>query len=103
VETRPLPLERHVVLRREARRELSDAYLDRAARRLFFTAPPVQGDLDWFRVHHKTTVRPERLTFAGRSRQSVQAAVTAIWDTVPNPSLTGVLIHDFDGFLSLSE
>jgi len=103
VETRPLPLERHVVLRRETRRDLADAYLDRAARRLFFAPPPGQDGLDWFRVYHRVEVRPERLTFAGQSRQSVQTAVAAIWDTIPNPSLTGVLIHDFDGFLSLSE
>lgn len=103
VETRPLPLERHVVLKREARRDLADAYLNRAARRLLFTAPPEQDGLDWFRVHHRVTVRPERITFAGQSRQSVQAAVAAVLSTLPHPSLAGVLIHDFDGFLSLSE
>jgi hypothetical protein len=103
VETRPLPLERHVVLKREARRDLADAYLNRAARRLLFTAPPEQDGLEWFRVHHRVTVRPERLTFAGQSRQSVQAAVAAIFSTLLHPSLAGVVIHDFDGFLSLPE
>lgn len=102
VETRPLPLERHVVLKREARRDLANAYLDRPARRLLFTVPPERDGLDWFRVHHRVTVRPERLTFAGQSRQSVQATVATVL-TIPHPSLTGVLIHDFDGFLSLSE
>jgi hypothetical protein len=103
VETRPLPLERHVVLRRETRRDLADAYLDRTAQRLFFTAPSEQDGHDWFRVHRRVMVRPERLTFAGQKQQSVQAVVATILGTLPHPSLAGVLIHDFAGFLSLSE
>jgi hypothetical protein len=103
VETVALPLERHVILKREPRRELADAYLDQTGQRLVLEPPPPAEGLTWFRVHDRTTVWPERLTFAGQSRQQVRAAVATILDTVAHPSLAGVLIHDLNGFLALPE
>jgi hypothetical protein len=103
LETRPLPVERHVVLTREPRRDLADAYVDQTGQRLLFQRPPATDGLAWFRVHHRTTVRPERLTFAGRTRLQVRAAVATVLAIVAHPSLAGMLIHDLDGFLALPE
>jgi hypothetical protein len=103
LETRPLPIERHVVLTREPRRDLADAYVDQTGQRLMFQRPPAADGLAWFRVHYRTTVRPERLTFAGRTRSQVRDAVTAVLTSVAHPSLVGMLIHDLDGFIALSE
>ena len=107
VETTPLPVERHVVLRRAGRREFSDAYVDDDRHRLVMEPPPRSVDtprrLVWFRVHHRVTVRPERVTFAGRSRTEVRAMVKTIAQETRNRSLAGVLIHDLKGFLALQE
>ena len=107
VETTPLPVERHVVLRREGRREFADAYVDDDRHRLVMEPPPHSVDtprrLVWFRVHHRVTVGPERVTFAGRSRTEVRAMVKTIAQKTPNRSLAGVLIHDLKGFLALQE
>lgn len=101
VETRPLPIERHVLLKRERRPELMEAYLDRRNRRLVLI-PPASIEADGFRLMHRTVVRPDRLTFARRTRKDVMTAVAMI-QAFPNPSLAGVLIHDLSGFLSLPE
>lgn len=107
VETTPLPVERHVVLRREERREFADAYVDDDRHRLVMEPPPRSVDTPrrfvWFRVHHRVTVRPERVTFAGRSRTEVRAMVKTIAQETRNRSLAGVLIHDLKGFLALQE
>jgi hypothetical protein len=103
LETRPLPLEHHVVLRRETRRERANAYLDRNARQLILSPPPETITDDWFLIHHRFTVPPERVTFAGQSRQTVRSAVTATSKLLPNPSLAGVVIHDLPGFLALTD
>ena len=107
VETTPLPVERHVVLRREGRREFADAYVDDDRHRLVIEPPPRSVDtprrLVWFRVHHRVTVRPERVTFAGRSRTEVRAMVKTIAQEIRNRSLAGVLIHDLKGFQALQE
>lgn len=107
VETTPLPVERHVVLRREGRREFADAYVDDDRHRLMMEPPPPSVDsprrLVWFRVHHRVTVRPERVTFAGRSRAEVLVMVKTIAQETRHRSLTGVLIHDLKGFLALPE
>jgi hypothetical protein len=71
---------------------------------LIFRTPPLQSDSsDWFRVQHRVTVFPERLTFAGQS----QTAVLKFWDealkAMPHASLAGVLIHDLEGFQALAE
>lgn len=107
VETTPLSVERHVVLRREGRREFADAYVDDDRHRLVMEPPPRSVDtprrLVWFRVHHRVTVRPERVTFAGRSRTEVRAMVKTIAQETRHRSLAGVLIHDLKGFLALQE
>ncbi|MDQ2695508.1 MAG: hypothetical protein M3Z21_09080 [Pseudomonadota bacterium] len=104
VETVALPLERHLVLRPEPRRELADAYLDRSAGRLVLEPPGADtAPADRFRIHHRIEVRPERITFAGQTRRQVLAAVAALAAAVANPSLAGVLIHDLDHFLALPE
>jgi len=101
VETRPLPVDRQVTLVREPRLNIANAYLDRAGRRLVFMAPP-PGHTEGFRVAHEIIVRPERLTFAGKRRHELHAALDTIFE-FPHPSLAGVLIHDMPGYFSLVE
>ena len=101
VETRPLPVDRQVTLIHEPRLNMANAYLDRAERRLIFSAPP-PGHTEGFRVAHDIIIRPERLTFAGKRRLEVQAALDTIF-RFPHVSLTGVLIHDLPGYFSLVE
>jgi hypothetical protein len=103
VETRALPVERHVTLRREARREFADAYLDSTRQRLVLQVPPAETGLTWFRVQHRMTVRPERLTFAGQTRHAVETTMRAMQETLPDASLAGILIHDLDGFQALPD
>lgn len=103
LETRALPLEQHVVLKRESHRESADAYLDRATRRVVLASPPAAEGIEWFRVHSRFTVRPEQLTFVDQSRQLVQTTITSVTNTTPNHSLAGMVIHDLNGFLALRE
>lgn len=104
VETIPLPMELHVILKREARRELATAYLDRGRQHLVLEPPPSSvDDRDWFRVHHRTPLRPERITFAGQSRGRVVEAVTTILQGGANRSLAGVIIHHLRSFLALPQ
>jgi hypothetical protein len=42
------------------------------------------------------------LTFAGKTRSDLHSALTTIL-AIPHKSLAGVLIHDIDGYLSLTE
>lgn len=107
VETTALPVEQHVVLRRELNSDRADAVLDYDRRLLQWM--PLAGGLslstrrEWFRIHHRFTVRPERLTFAGRSRAEVSASVKRIVEMTSHPSFLGVIIHDVDGFRALPE
>ncbi len=103
VETRALPLEEHVRLQRVTRRELATAYLDRDARQLVIAPPPDKQDQDWFRIVHRTAVRPDRLTFSERTRPHVQGMITTLDHAVANRSFAGVLIHDYAGFFALPE
>ncbi|MEQ1795352.1 MAG: hypothetical protein ABL970_14305 [Nitrospira sp.] len=107
VETTALPVEEHVVLRREMQPDRADAVLD-ADRRLLQWVPLAEGlpgsmRREWFRIHRRFTVRPERLTFAGRSRAEVSTAVKQIGETMSHRSFSGVIIHDLDGFRALPE
>lgn len=107
VETTPLLVEQHVVLRRELDPDQADAMLD-YDRRLLQWMPSAGGlslptRREWFRIHHRFTVRPERLTFAGRSRAEVSASVRRIVEITSHPSFSGVIIHDLDGFRALAE
>ncbi|ULA60781.1 MAG: hypothetical protein LZF60_270107 [Nitrospira sp.] len=107
IETTLLPLEQHVVLRRDLRPDRADAFLDREHRRLRWKpisepdAPTGAGE--WFRIHRRFAVRPERLTFAGRSRVEVSKAISQMLDRTLHPSFAGVMIHDLDGFRALPE
>jgi len=106
VETTALPVEQRVMLTRVPRPELADAAFDYDSHSLDLApiSSPRDGHRrDWFRVHHRLTVRPERLTFAGQSRSAVTAAVQALHQTVLPRSFAGVLIHDLDGFQALAE
>lgn len=107
VETTPLPVEQHVVLRRAMQPDRADAMLD-IDRRLLQWLPLADGTVrstqrEWFRIHHRFTVRPERLTFAGRSQAEVTRAVKRILGTTSHRSFSGVIIHDLDGFRALPE
>lgn len=101
VETRSLPVDLQVTLIREPRLDMANAYLDRGGRRLVF-APPPPEQKEGFRVAHQMTVRPERLTFSGKRRRDVHAALNTIF-AFPHTSLAGVLIHDMPGYFSLAE
>ncbi len=107
VETTPLPVEQHVVLRREMDPDRADAMLDYDRRLLQWMPLPGGSNLstrrEWFRIHHRFTVRPERLTFAGRSRAEVSASVKRIVEMTSHPSFSGVIIHDVDGFRALPD
>ncbi len=64
--------------------------------------PPSGGDeRDWFRIVQRTTVRPERLTFSGQPRRQVDAMIRGLDQTLPNRSFSGVMIHDYPGFIAL--
>ncbi len=101
VETTTLPVEQHVVLKPEPRLEMADAYLDRVHRQLVLAVPPSGNGLEGFRAHNRFTLRPERLTFAGQPQGRVNAFVTGLLKSIPNPSFTGMLIHDYHGYRSL--
>ncbi len=107
VETTVLPLEHHVVLRRETRSGRGDALVDYDQQLLRWAPIPetqaVSAHRDWFRIHRRFTVRPERLSFAGRTRAEVSMAVRRMLATTSQRSLAGVIIHDLDGFQTLAE
>lgn len=107
VETITLLVEQRVTLKREPRLYLADAVLDRLNRRLIF--PPFPSPLskddprEGFRVHHRMTVRPERITFAGHPRFDVEKAVRTLLNTVAHRSFAGIVTHGFDVLRALAE
>jgi hypothetical protein len=107
VETTALPVERRVILRREPRAELADALLDYDGRRLIFgsvSRSAANGSRrEGFRVYHRVTVRPELVTYFGRSRKEVSSSVKQITARTAHRSFAGVLVHDLNGFLALPE
>ncbi|MEC4890653.1 MAG: hypothetical protein RI101_11390 [Nitrospira sp.] len=107
LETTVLPVERRVILTRALRPDMADAVLDYDRQWLALAPVPLavaDGHRhDWYRIHHRITVRPERLTFAGRSRAEVAAAIQTLRETLPHRSFAGVIIHDLDGFQALTE
>jgi len=106
METTRVPLERHVLLKRERDPLLADGTLDPARRLLTLGRPThVDGqetDRIWFRIHHQTTVRPERISFAGRPQTDARHAMTQIFSQVRLPSFSGLLIHDLPGYQELA-
>jgi hypothetical protein len=107
LETTPLPVEQHVVLRRETQSARIDALLNREARLLQWVSEAATSvaspQEEGFRIHHRYRVRPERLTFAGRSRADVSAAVEMLRYGTQHHSFAGVIVHDLDGFRALKE
>lgn len=107
VETTPLSVERPMVLRREGREEFADASVDNDQHRLVMEPPPRSVDtprrLVWFRVHHRVTIRPERVTFACRSCTEVPTMFKTIAQKTRNRSLAGVFTRDLKGFMELQE
>ena len=104
--TRLLP-ERHIILKREDDPTLADGILDPARRsltlgHLLAVEAHRQGGIG-FRIHHDTTVRPERLSFAGRTQRDVRHAISRVFTQIHSPSFSGLLIHDLPGYLGLHE
>lgn len=104
--TRLLP-ERHVILKREDEPTLADGILDPVRRMLTLGHIPAvdahRQDQMWFRIHHDTTVHPERLSFAGRTQREVRHAISRVFTRIHSPSFSGLLIHDLPGYLGLHE
>lgn len=104
--TRLLP-ERHMLLKREPDPALADGTLDPVRRMLTLGRPTKSEnhgvDQIWLRIHHHTTVRPERISFAGRPQQEIRHAITQVFDQVRMPSFSGLLIHDLPGYLELAQ
>jgi hypothetical protein len=107
LETTPLPVERHVVLRREGQPDRIEALLNHELRLLQWVpqdaAPVALPQGEGFRIHHRYRVWPERLTFAGRSRAEVRAALETLLQGTEHRSFAGVILHDLDGFRALKE
>ncbi len=104
--TRLLP-ERHVILQREDDPALADGILDPVRRMLTLGHIPAveahgQGGIG-FRIHHDTTIRPEHLSFAGRTQREVRHAISRVFAKIHSPSFSGLLIHDLPGYLGLQE
>ncbi len=106
LETIPLPVERHIVLKPETRADLADGYLNAGRRTLVLGPLTERGPeepIQWFRIHHRYTVRPETITFAGRSRRAVHETVQEVFTLVDPPGLAGIIIHDLDGYRALKD
>ncbi len=105
LETTQLSPERHVILKRERRAALADGTLDPIRRTLNLEASRPQEsperDPMWFRIYHRTTVRPERISFSGRARHEVQQAISDVFSRVHQSSFSGLIIHDLPGYLAL--
>lgn len=98
METRPLPDEQHLLLRRVARFEEASAYVDRSTGRLVLAAPrSAKGELVFFTETARYQVPGHRLSFAGRSREAVKKAITD-WTRADQLAVTGVMIHDWEGY-----
>lgn len=98
IETRALPVERHSRFQRVYRREQATAYVDRSARQLVLRPLPGGEESESFRLIERFEVRPDRVTFHGRSRRHVHGAITTLHRLVRSHSYAGVLIHDVTGY-----
>ena len=106
LETTNLLPERHIILKREHRTALADGVLDPIRRILRLEAPTQQErpeqDRMWFRIHHQTTVRPERISFSGRTEHDVQRMITDLFTRIHQSCFSGLVIHDLPGYLLLT-
>ncbi len=106
LETTNLPPERHIILKREHRAALADGVLDPVRRTLTLDTlgqgeGPQQNQEMWFRIHHLTMTRPERISFSGRTEQQVQRTITDVFARIRHPSFSGLVIHDLPGYQAL--
>ncbi len=105
LETTTLLPERHVILKREQRGGLADGVLDPVRRTLTVWDPaqekPPGNDRMWFRIHRRMTIRPERISFSGRTEHEVRQTITDLFTRIRRASFLGLLIHDLPGYLSL--
>ncbi|MFO0700865.1 MAG: hypothetical protein U0236_16705 [Nitrospira sp.] len=106
LETTNLPPERHVILKREHRAALADGVLDPVRRTLTLDDPGHKEGLEQdqaigFRIHHLTMVRPERISFSGRTEHEVRHTITDVFARIQHPSFSGLVIHDLPGYLAL--
>lgn len=105
LETTSLLPERHVILKREHTASLSDGTLDAVRRTLTIGAPPQQEQPEkdgiWFRIHHHMTIRPERISFSGRTEHEVQRTITDVFAQIHHSNFSGLVIHDLPGYLAL--
>lgn len=102
IETRPLPDERHLVLRRVDHVEEATAFLDPSTGHLVLTAPPAADPgLLYFAESSRYHVQGSRLSFAGRSKEMVKNVIEE-WALEPGQvSVTGLMIHDWEGYEQL--
>lgn len=108
LETTKLLPERHVVLKREPRATLADGLLDPVRRTLTLEPSakeewPEKNQPMWFRIHHRTMVRPERLSFAGRTEKDLRQMITDLFRGIRHSSFSGLVIHDLPGYLALTQ
>ncbi|MDZ7378922.1 MAG: hypothetical protein ONB06_06185, partial [candidate division KSB1 bacterium] len=102
IETRPLPDERHLVFRRVERPEQATAYLDRCAQQLVLAPPPQKAaHLLYFAEMVRYDVLGSRLSFAGRSKEALKTALDQWVRDVTVPTVTGLMIHDWEGYEQL--
>lgn len=103
IETRPLPDERHLILRRVDRWEEATAFLDRATAQLVLAKPsPSHRHVLYLRTVTEYVVHGERLSYAGRSKETVTKAL-AQWEAeAASLGLAGLMIHDWEGYERLA-
>lgn len=105
LETTSLLSERHVILKRERTASLVDGTLDTVRRTLSMDTPARQAQPEkntmWFRIHHQTTIRPERISFFGRTEHDVQQTIADVLARIHHSSFSGLVIHDLPGYLAL--
>ena len=105
IETTRLPPEQHVILKREYRAALTDALVDPIRRTLRLKPSPsgdsFEQDQIGFRIHHRTTVRPERVSFFGHKRSHAQQMITDVFARIRHASFSGLVIHDLPGYQAL--
>ncbi|MCA1959038.1 MAG: hypothetical protein LDL14_10990 [Nitrospira sp.] len=102
IETRPLSDEQHLVLRRVSRPADATAFLDRSQGELVLTAPrSANPQLFYFAETARYHVQGQWLSFAGRSKETVKKAIED-WAAESNrPAVTGLMVHDWEGYEQL--
>ncbi len=104
VETRPLPDERHLILRRVDRAEQATAYVDRRDK-LLVLSPPAEADPSflYFSEESQYSVLGSRLSFSGSRRDTLVKAIEQWTQDTRQPRVAGLMIHDWEGYEQLSD